>query len=101
MASRQTACANLTKRRLYPYELFLLTVNQLRIMRNIFYAQYGYIFRTRDLEKAFTVDEAMIEYEPDPGFKESLLTDTDRANIQTIRHLEALPARDPAQNNDS
>jgi hypothetical protein len=81
----------ISKRKLAPFELIFLTKHQLRIMRNAFYAQYGYIFKSQDLVKAFenNIDAGFI-YASNPNFSESMLTDIDKANIETIRKLEEM-----------
>jgi hypothetical protein len=79
---------DITKRLLGTYELIFLTNNQLRVMRNAFYAQYGYIFKTEDMQAMFI--NGVNNYYQNPNFNESMLTDIDRANIETIKKLEAL-----------
>jgi hypothetical protein len=83
--------AKITERRLGPYEMIFLTNRQLRVMRNAFYAQYGYIFRSKELQDIFT-DQTLegFYYRPNPDFSESMLTETDRANMETIRRLETM-----------
>jgi hypothetical protein len=81
---------DISKRRLAPYELFFLTNRQLRLIRNIFYARHGYIFKDKELEKCFKYDSSAIFYTPNPEFRETMLTDIDKANIETIKQLEAL-----------
>jgi len=84
---------NISRRELSPYELIFLTNNQLRVMRNIFFARHGFIFQSLDLQNIF----AKLNFSPDvrfhvpnPNFHEGLLTDIDRANIAIIQRLEAL-----------
>jgi hypothetical protein len=81
----------ISMRKLAPFELIFLTKNQLRIMRNAFYAQYGYIFQDKKVQSVFESDvyEGFL-YRPNPNFSESMLTDIDRANIETIRKLEEM-----------
>ena len=85
--------ANISQRRLAPYELVFLTNNQLRIMRNAFYARHGYVFNSKEIRNMFDIFDYSNErrfYEQNPDFHEGLLTEIDRANIETIRRLEAL-----------
>jgi hypothetical protein len=84
--NRNIPYRNISKRELAPYELIFLTNSQLRVMRNAFYAQYGYIFRSEEIQN-------IIGLSPNPNFHEGMLTATDRANIAIIQRLEAL-ARD-------
>ena len=79
--------ANISQRELAPYELVFLTNNQLRIMRNAFFARHGFVFQSRDLQEIFG---SWQNYQPNPNFHEGMLTDIDRANIATIQRLEAL-----------
>ena len=82
---------NITQRELAPYELIFLTNNQLRIMRNAFYARHGYVFRSKELQDIFDSFYSTRRFsEPNPNFHEGMLTDIDRANIETIQRLEAL-----------
>ena len=81
---------NISVRELYPYELIFLTNNQLRIIRNVFYARHGFIFKARDLQEIFERFWSFGQPEPNPNFTEDMLTDIDRANITTIQRLEAL-----------
>jgi hypothetical protein len=83
--------SDISLRKLASYELFFLTGKQLRIMRNIFYAQYGYIFKDKELASVFHSDDAPVHYTPNPDFNENMLTEIDRANIETIRRLERMP----------
>ncbi|QQO10352.1 YARHG domain-containing protein [Breznakiella homolactica] len=82
--------SKISERYLGPYELIFLTNNQLRIMRNIFYAQYGYIFQDEELFDAFKMLINWPLYKKNESFSENMLTDIDRVNIETIRKLENL-----------
>jgi hypothetical protein len=81
---------DITKRLLGPYELIFLTNNQLRVMRNAFYARHGYTFKTEDMKAMFENFSVNIQYQKNPNFHEGMLTDIDRANIETIKKLETL-----------
>jgi len=78
---------NIAERELRPYELILLTNNQLRVIRNAFFAQHGFIFRSPDLANTFG---NMRDYIPNPYFSEDMLTEIDRRNIAIIQRLEVL-----------
>jgi hypothetical protein len=87
---------NISQRELAPYELFFLTSNQLRVMRNTFFARHGFVFSSMELQtifEGFNIDPGDRFYVPNPNFHEGMLTDIDRANIAIIQRLEAL-ARD-------
>ena len=79
---------NITQREFAPYELVFLTNNQLRVLRNAFFARHGFMFRSEDLQSIFSSVRNIIP--PNPNFHEGLLTDIDRANIAIIQRLEAL-----------
>jgi hypothetical protein len=79
--------SSITKRLLGPYELIFLTKKQLQVMRNVFYARHGYIFKTKDMQAMF--ENGAVNYDRNPNFTESMLTDIDRANIEIIKRLEA------------
>ena len=79
---------NISQRELAPYELVFLTNSQLRVIRNAFFARYGFIFRSEDLQRIFRAVRNVIP--PNPNFTEDMLTEIDRANIATIQRLETL-----------
>jgi len=86
---------DVTRQELGRYQLVFLTNAQLRIMRNVFFARHGFIFQSADLIDIFTnwffhPMPSFVFYVPNPNFHESVLTDTERANIATIQRLEAL-----------
>jgi hypothetical protein len=75
--------AYISLRNLGPYEFIFLTNKQLAIMRNAFYAQYGYVFTTETMKKAFP--NQLKTY-----FSLDMLTEIDKANIETIQQLERM-----------
>jgi hypothetical protein len=80
--------------KIYFHNLVLFTANQLRIMRNAIYAKYGYIFQDRDLQQLFeTVPFSQIRNIVSEVFDDSLITEVDRANIETIRQMEMIKRR--------
>jgi hypothetical protein len=81
------AYTNITQRELGIYEFIFLTRNQLRVMRNAFFARHGFAFQSHDLQNIF---ETLWRYQPNPNFHESMLTEIDRANIAIIQRLETL-----------
>lgn len=60
-------------------------LDELRIIRNEIFARKGYIFNSEDLKKHFL---GFDWYEPRFTNVDSLLTETDKKNIQTILELE-------------
>jgi hypothetical protein len=83
-----------SKEILKPYKLLLLTSGQLRILRNAFYAQYGYAFRDTELREMFqkipgNADKPILNAKSSV-FSESLFNQIERENIRIIRELETL-----------
>jgi hypothetical protein len=76
------------------HSLSLLTANQLRIVRNAIYAKYGYVFQDRNLQQLFeTIPFRQIRNIVSDVFDDSLITEVDRANIETIRQMEMIKRR--------
>jgi len=68
--------------------LRLLSNSQLRILRNAFYAFYGYNFRDKNLKSFFSkFDPAW--YSVNKNFNESIFTEIERNNINKILEEEA------------
>jgi hypothetical protein len=66
-------------------ELEALSPNQLRILRNTFYARHGRIFQSQDLREFFNSCEW---YRPREDFNEKELNDFEKENIKNILELE-------------
>lgn len=94
-----TDASNISGRILGRYELMFLTNTQLKIMRNAFYARYGYIFKDAYLNNFFHVECDNIKYKENPNFKESMLNDVERFNAATIKKLEALGKSEATKGN--
>lgn len=79
-----------------PRKIYLLTLKQLRIIRNAFYAQHGYVFRDEMLRSLFSSEGIFgsIANTRNTVFNESLLTDIERINIRTILGVENLRQMD-------
>jgi exonuclease I len=77
-----------------PYKLLLLTSGQLRILRNAFYAQYGYVFQDPELRDLFQEipekADKPIQDAKSSTFSDSLINPVERENIRIIRELESL-----------
>jgi hypothetical protein len=71
---------------LKPKELWYLTKEQLRILRNLIYALYGYNFRDITLLNYFS--SYFGSYLINDNFTENLLSDIDRKNIEIIQMEE-------------
>jgi YARHG domain len=73
-----------------------LSLKQLRLLRNEFYARRGRIFKSKDLSKYFKSKQW---YAPNTEFKDSDLTILEKENIKTILDYESkLIQRDNASN---
>lgn len=68
-------------------ELQNIDSDSLRILRNQIFAQYGYIFKSKDLAEYFDDKEW---YTPQLENVDSLLTDLDRQNVNTILRAEQI-----------
>ena len=66
-------------------DLFFLSNEQLRQLRNAFYAIHGYNFKSQDLKEYFS---GFSWYKPNPNFSESDFTEIERKNIELIRQME-------------
>jgi len=81
---------DLSQRELGQYELIFLNREQLRIMRNAFYAIYKYRFNDKKLSEIFY--DRIYEKIPDSwyntNFSENLLSPIERKNIEIIQNLE-------------
>ena len=65
--------------------LEILSLDQLKLLRNSFYARHGKIFKSKDLIEFFKKDDC---YRPDPNFDESSLNAIEKANIEKISQYE-------------
>ena len=66
-------------------DLFFLSNDQLRLLRNAFYAIHGYDFKSQDLKEYFS---GFSWYKPNPNFSESDFTEIEWKNIELIRQME-------------
>lgn len=76
------------KDELYPYmNLPTLSMQKkdLRLLRNLFYAKHGYIFKSQDLKDIF---ENFDWYKPNPKFSESEFSNYENAEIKSIKSRE-------------
>ena len=76
---------NLSQEVIEQKELFYLSNNQLRLLRNAFYAIHGYHFKYQDLQNYFT---KFMWYKVNPNFSESDFNEIERKNIALIREME-------------
>jgi hypothetical protein len=66
-------------------ELRLLSLRDLRFLRNTIFARRGRSFKSELLQKHF---QNMPWYKPDPAYTDARLTATDKRNIELIRSVE-------------
>ena len=76
---------NLSQELIERKELFFLSNEQLRLLRNTFYAIHGYHFKSQDLRNYFTQYRW---YKTNPNFSEADFNETERKNIALIREME-------------
>lgn len=69
--------------------LITLTKEQLRILRNMFYAKHGYSFKDNNLLEYFK-NIPDFNYQINPNFSESDFNEIERKNIELIREMENL-----------
>ena len=62
-----------------------LFVEDLRVLRNEIYAKHGRVFKDPNLQKYF---ETQIWYQPNPDFKDEMLSETESKNLAIIRETE-------------
>lgn len=81
---------NLTKEKLSKSDLFTLSKKQLSILRNSFYAKYGYDFKNPELREYFETNckAQGITYKVNPNFSESVFNEVERKNIELIKEME-------------
>lgn len=66
-------------------ELRMLSLRDLRLLRNTIFARRGRSFKSLVLQEHFA---RMPWYKPDPKYTDKLLTKTDKRNIELIRQVE-------------
>jgi hypothetical protein len=89
-----------SEEKITPYQYIFLTDKQLQVARNAYYARHGYIFKNPAMGRMMYEDFRApsfgnINYKENPNFSESMLTDTDRANIAIIQKLEEIKKLTP------
>ena len=81
---------DLSKELLSKADLFTLSRRQLSILRNSFYAKYGYGFKNKEIKAYFEANckDQGVEYKVNPNFSESDFNEIERKNIALIREME-------------
>jgi hypothetical protein len=72
---------SVTKPQLKDLELW-----DLKMLRGVVFGRHGRVFKDRDIQQ-YLKEQAW--YKPDPNFSNSMLNQTERANLDLIRELEA------------
>src|SRR5215207_3539152 len=67
-------------------EVAALELWDLRLLRGVVFGRHGRVFKDRDIQN-FLKDQPW--YKPDPAFTNAMLNQTERANLDLIRELEA------------
>jgi len=80
------AATDFTTRRLDPERLRLLAVDELAWLRGIVFGRHGRVFRNDHIQPWL---ETQAWYHPDPAFRNSMLNDMERQNLDLIRAEEA------------
>lgn len=62
-----------------------LFVEDLRVLRNEIYARHGRVFKDKELQKYFA---AQPWYQPNPDFKDDMLSETEAKNLAIIAEVE-------------
>ena len=72
-------------------DLFYLSSNHLRLLRNAFYVIHGYPFKDKDLYVYFNnifKNVSNSSYKINPNFSESVFNEVERKNIELIKEME-------------
>ncbi len=64
-----------------------LFVEDLRVLRNEIYARHGRVFKDKELQKYFA---AQPWYQPNPDFKDDMLSETEAKNLAIIAEVEKI-----------
>ena len=75
-----------TKSSLKQSQVQKLSLEDLKLLRGIIFGRHGRIFKDNDI-KSYLEEQSW--YKPNPDFKNSMLNDTERRNLDIIRIAEA------------
>lgn len=67
------------------YQIGILSLAELRILRNSIFAKYGYTFKSHDLKEHFY---RFTWYKPNDNFSENIFSEIDENNIQKVLDFE-------------
>src|SRR5947209_5578670 len=85
-AFKKFEAVDFSKQKVTRDELKDLELSDLSLLRGVVFGRHGRVFKERDIQ-AYLKDQPW--YKPDPAFSNSALNDTERANLDLIRELEA------------
>jgi hypothetical protein len=75
-----------SENRIGPGDVQKLEIWELKLMRGLVFARHGRVFKDPDIKNYL---ESQPWYQPNPEFKNSMLNDTERRNLDLIRIAEA------------
>jgi hypothetical protein len=85
-AFKRLEAVDFSKQKVARDELKDLELSDLSLLRGVVFGRHGRVFKERDIQ-AYLKDQPW--YKPDPNFSNASLNDTERANLDLIRELEA------------
>jgi len=85
-AFKKFEAVDFSKQKVSRGELKDLELSDLSLLRGVVFGRHGRVFKERDIQ-AYLKDQPW--YKPDPNFSNSALNETERANLDLIRELEA------------
>jgi hypothetical protein len=85
-AFKKLQAVDFSKQRVARDDLKDMELSDLSLLRGVVFGRHGRVFRERDIQ-AYLKDQPW--YKPDPNFSNASLNETERANLDLIRELEA------------
>ena len=85
-AFKKFEAVDFSKQKVSRDELKDLELSDLSLLRGVVFGRHGRVFKERDIQ-AYLKDQPW--YKPDPNFSNASLSETERANLDLIRELEA------------
>jgi hypothetical protein len=85
-AFKKLEAVDFSKQALKRGRLSELELSDLKLLRGVVFGRHGRVFKDRDIQ-GYLKDQSW--YKPDPNFSNSALNETERANLDLIRELEA------------
>ena len=85
-AFKKIEAVDFSKQALRREQLGDLELSDLKLLRGVVFGRHGRVFKDRDIQ-GYLKDQPW--YKPDPNFTNAALNETERANLDLIRELEA------------